>query len=47
MPNNPPEGNQHVIPYLTYADAPAAIHAMVKVYAGTHVKAVAPAGVRP
>ena len=25
MPRNPPEGMQRIIPYLTYADAPAAI----------------------
>ena len=25
MVENPPDGNQHVIPYLTYADAPAAV----------------------
>ena len=25
MPKNPPEGMQRIIPYLTYADAPAAI----------------------
>ncbi len=25
MPRNPPQGMQRIIPYLSYADAPAAI----------------------
>lgn len=32
MVQNPPEGNQRVIPYLAYADAPAAIEFLCRAY---------------
>jgi len=32
MVQNPPEGNQRVIPYLAYADAPAAVEFLCRVY---------------
>ncbi len=32
MPQNPPEGCQRLIPYLTYADAPAAIEFLCKAF---------------
>ena len=32
MVQNPPEGNQRVIPYLAYADAPAAIEFLCNAY---------------
>lgn len=32
MPKNPPEGYQHVIPYLSYADAPAAIEFLTRAF---------------
>lgn len=40
MVQNPPEGNQRVIPYLAYADAPAAIEYLCDAYgfeAGTQM----------
>ena len=40
MVQNPPEGNQRVIPYLAYADAPAAIEYLCAAYgfeAGTQM----------
>ncbi|MYD53560.1 MAG: glyoxalase/bleomycin resistance/extradiol dioxygenase family protein [Chloroflexi bacterium] len=40
MVQNPPEGNQRVIPYLSYADAPAAIEYLCGAYgfeAGTQM----------
>ncbi|MCY3920771.1 MAG: VOC family protein [Chloroflexi bacterium] len=40
MVQNPPEGNQRVIPYLSYADAPAAIEFLCGAYgfeAGTQM----------
>ncbi len=32
MVQNPPEGNQRVIPYLAYADAPAAVEFLCRTY---------------
>ena len=32
MATNPPEGSQRIIPYLTYADAPAAIEFLCKAF---------------
>ena len=32
MVQNPPEGNQRVIPYLAYADAPAAVEFLCRAY---------------
>ena len=32
MAQNPPEGTQRVIPYITYADAPAALEFLGKAF---------------
>ncbi|MCY3558242.1 MAG: VOC family protein [Chloroflexi bacterium] len=40
MVQNPPEGNQRIIPYLAYADGPAAVEFLCRVYgfeAGTQL----------
>ncbi len=35
MVQNPPEGNQRIIPYLTYADAPAAVEFLCSAFGFT------------